>query len=189
MEFFEIFAIALALAVDACVVAIAAGAHLRCSPAQTLRMASAFGGFQFLMPVIGWALGLSVHSYIKNFGHWIAFALLVFVGGKMLYEVWRGGDKNNHADPTRGITLILLAVATSIDALAVGVSMAMIKISIWYPAAVIGLVCFVATALGMHAGRLVIGGNKTLGNKANAVGGLVLIGIGIKILVERGVFG
>lgn len=183
----EILAIAVALAMDAFAVAVATGLKLRCSLAQTVRMAGAFGVFQFIMPVAGWALGLTVRSYIEAFDHWVAFVLLAFVGGKMLYEAWNGGGERS--DPTRGATLVLLAVATSIDALAVGISMALLNVDIWHPAAIIGLVCFAITAAGMHLGRLAVREGGALSARANVLGGLVLIGIGLKILCEHGVLG
>lgn len=188
MGIISILAIAVALAMDAFAVAIATGLKQRCSLVQTVRMAGAFGIFQFIMPVIGWALGLTVRSYIEAFDHWVAFALLALVGGKMLYEAWKGGD-DECSDPTKGATLLLLAVATSIDALAVGISIALLNVDIWYPAAVIGLICFSITAVGMHMGRMVVREGSTLAAKANVLGGLVLIGIGVKVLLEHGVFG
>lgn len=189
MLFFEVLAIAVALAMDAFAVALATGLKLRCSLMQTVRMAGAFGFFQFLMPVIGWFLGHSVRSHIEAYDHWIAFVLLAFVGGKMLCEAWKGNDEEECFDPTKGATLILLAVATSIDALAVGISLAVIDVEIWYPAGIIGIVCFAITAMGMHLGRMVVREGSTLAAKANVLGGLVLIGIGIRILWEHGVFG
>lgn len=187
MIFFEVLVIAIALAMDAFAVAVATGLRLRCSMGQTLRMATAFGGFQFVMPVIGWGLGLSVRSYIEGFDHWVAFIMLAFVGGKMIYESFKS-EENECIDPTKGLTLLMLAIATSIDAMAVGISLAVLQIDIWYPAVVIGLVCFIITAVGMHIGRLVIRGDSTLAEKANFAGGVVLVAIGIRILYEHGVF-
>jgi putative Mn2+ efflux pump MntP len=187
MSIIELLALALALAMDAFAVALASGVRLRCTMGQTMRMALAFGLFQFAMPVCGWFLGLSVRSYIEAFDHWAAFGLLAFVGARMLREGLSGKQETERAcaDPTRGLTLLMLALATSIDALAVGISMAMLAIGIWYPAAVIGLVCFGVTALGMHLGRAAIRVGPDLSGKANLVGGLVLIGIGVKILLEH----
>lgn len=189
MGIIEILAIAIALAMDAFAVAVATGLKLRCSLTQTVRMAGAFGFFQFSMPVVGWFLGLSVRSYIESFDHWVAFVLLLFVGGKMLREAWKGAGEDECSDPTKGATLVLLAIATSIDALAVGISIAVLKVDIWYPALVIGLVCFCISAAGMHIGRMVVREGSSLAARANALGGLVLIGIGVKILWEHGVFG
>jgi putative Mn2+ efflux pump MntP len=185
--FAEILTIALALALDALAVALVTGLRRRCSAIQTLRMALAFGGFQFFMPVLGWGLGVSVRSYIESFDHWVAFALLAFAGGKMILESWKNGEAPQ-ADPTRGATLLLLALATSLDALAVGVSLAMLKVWIWYPAAIIGLVCFVLTVLGLRLGGLVPGLNPAWSRRAGGFGGLALLGIGVKILLEHGVF-
>ncbi|MDR2174145.1 MAG: manganese efflux pump MntP family protein [Burkholderiales bacterium] len=186
--------LAVALATDAFAVAVTAGIQLkRVTMSQTLRMAGTFGAFQFAMPVIGWGLGASVHRYIEAVDHWVAFGLLLLVGGHMLKEAWdrrkpeEDATRPDRADPTRGGTLILLGMATSIDALAVGLSFAMINVNIWLPALVIGVVCFGATACGMHLGRLLCA-KDCLANKATFVGGLVLIAIGINILREHGVF-
>ena len=140
------------------------------------------------MPVIGWALGLSVRGYIEAWDHWIAFALLSLVGLNMLREAFFGEEEQAHAsgDPSRGVQLVMLAVATSIDAMAVGLSFAMIGVSVWGPAVIIGLVCAAVTAAGVKLGRI-IGGSDILGNKVSVLGALVLIGIGVKILYEHGV--
>lgn len=187
MSIIELLALALALAMDAFAVAVASGVRLRCTMGQTLRMGLAFGLFQFAMPVLGWFLGLTVREYIEAFDHWVAFALLAFVGVRMLREGF-GGKKEEEADcpdPTRGLTLLVLALATSIDALAVGMSLAVLSLDIWYPAAVIGLVCFGMTALGMHLGRAALRLGTGLSDKANILGGLMLIGIGLKIVFEH----
>lgn len=187
MSIVELLALSLALAMDAFAVALASGVRLRCTMGQTLRMALAFGFFQFAMPVVGWFLGVKVRVYIESFDHWVAFALLAFVGLRMLREAVSGQeqDEADCPDPTRGLTLFLLALATSIDALAVGLSLAVLSLEIWQPAAVIGLVCFAVTALGMHLGRAVVKITPGLSSKANFVGGLVLIGIGVKIVLEH----
>ena len=187
MSHLEIFAMAVALAMDAFAVAVATGLKLRCSLAQTLRMSLAFGGFQFAMPALGWVLGLTVRDYIESFDHWVAFALLAFVGARMIREGLAGGGEVEDCalDPTRGLTLIMLALATSIDALAVGISMAVLAVEVWYPAAIVGLVCFGLTAVGMHVGRVVMREGSRLGDKANVIGGIVLIGIGVRIVVEH----
>ncbi|WP_077071707.1 manganese efflux pump MntP family protein [Mailhella massiliensis] len=188
MSFFAILAIALALAVDAFAVSVSASATL---PAVTwrhyFRLSFHFGLFQFLMPVIGWFLGVSVHTYIEAWDHWIAFGLLSLVGVNMLREAWSGEEEESTGgDPSRGFQLVMLAVATSVDALAVGLSFAMINLSVWWPAAVIGVVCAVLTAVGVKLGRI-LGSSSLMGNKASILGGLVLIGIGVKILHEHGV--
>lgn len=194
MPFATLLAIAVALAMDAFAVALATGICLtEVRRAQTLRMAGAFGLFQALMPVIGWALGLSVREYIENYDHWVAFAMLALVGGKMLWEGLKGGDDDPDSptcaaepkDPTRGGQLLLLAVATSIDALAVGLSFAVLGQDIWLPAAVIGVVCFLLTGLGVKLGCM----TRNVGavsRYAELLGGAVLIGIGVRILSEHG---
>lgn len=195
MAFLTLLMIAVALAMDAFAVAVASGMRLRCINApQTVRMAGAFGLFQFAMPVAGWFLGAGVEKYIHDYDHWVAFMLLFIVGARMLKEAWDNRGKAPEdccveTDPTQGSSLLLLAVATSIDALAVGLSLGVLGRDIWYPAAVIGIVCFAITAAGMHLGRAayLLSGNWT--NRANAVGGLVLILIGANILREHGVFG
>ncbi len=170
---------------DAFAVAIAAGIVLgKVSGRQTFRLSFHFGLFQFLMPVIGWLAGLSVERYIHGYDHWLAFSLLGFIGGKMIYEaIRRNGDEGPRpSDPTRGVSLVLLSVATSVDALAVGLSLGVLRVKIWYPAVVIGLVAAALTAAGMHLGRPL---GSRLGRKMEIVGGLVLIGIGLKILFQH----
>ena len=189
MSFLSSFAIALALAMDAFAVSVSSSVSLRkVDMGHYFRMALAFGLFQFAMPVVGWLLGLSVRDYIEAWDHWIAFGLLSFVGLNMLREAM--GDKEEECpkgDPSRGFTLILLAVATSIDALAVGLSFSMIGVSVWKPAVIIGLVCAGLTVLGVKLGS-VLGRSELLGSKAAILGAVVLIGIGVKILYEHGVF-
>ena len=190
---------AVALAMDAFAVALSTGVRLQIvGAAQTFRMAGAFGLFQFIMPVAGWFLGTGAQKYIEAYDHWIAFVLLAFVGGKMLKEAWDNRGKEaeecNWSDPTRGHTLLMLGIATSLDALAVGLSMALLRVDVWLPACVIGAVCFAITAIGMHLGRALcmvqsFSAIGNLGNKANALGGLVLLAIGAGILKEHGVFG
>lgn len=194
MAIFTLMVLAVALAMDAFAVAVTSGVQLRCiSAAQTVRMAGTFGLFQFAMPVVGWFLGASVEKYIHTYDHWVAFVLLCIVGARMLKEAWdnRGNCSVCEADsdPTKGTSLFFLGFATSIDALAVGLSFAILGQGVWFPAAVIGIVCFVITAAGLHLGQAVcsLTGNWT--NRANAVGGLVLVAIGANILREHGVFG
>ena len=196
LSFLTIFAIAVALAMDALAVSLTTGIRLRSVDAgHTLRMAGTFGGFQFAMPVIGWLLGVGAQKYIESYDHWLAFALLAFVGGRMLKEAWenrgKAAEECEFADPTRGSSLWLLGIATSLDALAVGLSLALLKINVWFPAAIIGVVCFCITAAGLHLGKCIcrVPALSGLGNKANALGGLVLIAIGLKILQEHGVLG
>lgn len=185
----ELMAIAVALAMDAFSVAIASGASMKSvSLRQTFRLAWHFGLFQALMPMIGWAAGKSIVGYVSEFDHWVAFVLLLFVGLNMIRNSFSGGEDEEaeRKDPTKGGTLIILSVATSIDALAVGFSISMAGVDIMMPAAVIGVVALVFTAGGLHLGRK-IGQIPKLGAFSEVFGGLALIGIGIRILYEHGI--
>jgi len=183
MSFISIFLIALALSMDAFSVAIALGAAGRQhSRLAAFRLAAAFGLFQFFMPILGWLLGRTVVSYIADYDHWVAFGLLAIVGIRMIKEYFDRDDKERLKDPTKGWPLLVLSIATSIDALAVGVSFAFFDVNIYYAGAVIGMVCFAITAAGMVFGKAL---SRVLGKKAVLLGGLVLIGIGIKIVVEH----
>lgn len=188
MEFITLLLIALALAMDAFAVALGTGVCLGCiSWRQTFRMAFHFGLFQAGMNIAGWAAGLTFRTLIESFDHWVAFLLLLFVGGKMIFEALQDKDAEVRCDPTRGSSLVILSVATSIDALAVGLGFSVLNVSIWLPAAVIGVVALALTAVGLHLGCL-IGSASRLGSKVEIAGGLVLIAIGVKILAEHGVF-
>lgn len=182
----ELIAIAVALAMDAFAVAVASGIMLQTVTArQTFRLAWHFGLFQAMMPVIGWFLGLSVRSYIEAYDHWIAFALLGYIGVKMIREAFEKNSGDKRKDPTRGMTMVMLSVATSIDALAVGLSLSMLGLSIWFPALVIGIVALLFTGVGLHLGRTASQA-KRVGKFAELLGGAVLIAIGAKILWEHG---
>ena len=142
-----------------------------------------FGLFQALMPVLGWLAGVTVREQIGAFDHWLAFALLTLVGGKMLWEACHGDDESPpEGDPTRGLSLVMLSIATSIDALAVGLSLAVLGVTIWTPALVIGLIACILTICGMLLGRRL---GRAWGTGVEIFGGLVLIGIGVKILIEH----
>lgn len=186
MSFLHIVAIAVALAMDAFAVSIATGVRLkRVSLRQFFRLAWHFGLFQALMPVIGWAAGLTVRATIERYDHWVAFGLLLFVGINMIREAYKlEEDARAKNDPTRGLTLVMLSVATSIDALAVGLTISMLQVAIWFPALVIGLVAGAFTVLGLYLGKTV-GAAERLSPVAEVLGGMVLIGIGINILYEH----
>ena len=187
MELAATLGTAVGLAMDAFAVALAASISLgTISRRQVFRFAFHFGLFQAMMPTLGWLAGRTINPYIRGVDHWVAFALLALVGGKAIYEALRGEDDGSDdpapRDPTRGWTLVALSVATSIDAFAIGLSFAMLRVAIWYPALVIGIVTSALTMVGMLlAGRL--GGR--FGQRMEIVGGLVLIGIGLKIVVEH----
>ena len=189
MEFSEILLIALALAVDAFAVALAAGVSL-CRGGQgrrVFRLAFHFGIFQAGMNILGWLGGITLRPVVEAFGHWLAFGLLAFVGIKMIREAIRETkEENEGADPTRGRMLVTLSVATSIDSLAVGLSFAVLGISVWIPALIIGLVAAGLTVIGFRLGCL-LGATSRLGSRAEIAGGLVLVAMGLKILYEHGV--
>lgn len=190
MQTLNIAIIAVALAMDAFAVAIASGITLKTvSFRQTFRLAWHFGMFQALMPVIGWAAGLSIRSTIEAYDHWVAFGLLAFVGGGMIKgALVDDEDGRREKDPTRGMTLVMLSVATSIDALAVGLSLSVLNVSIWTPALIIGIVAGSFTIFGLYIGKRV-GSAKRLSFYAELIGGLVLLAIGLNILREHGSFG
>ncbi len=184
MEPLTLIGIAIGLAMDAFAVSIAVGLSLKeVSLRQTLRLAYHFGLFQALMPIIGWLAGRSVERWIGPVDHWIAFGLLSAIGGKMIYEALKGDvEEVERKDPTKGASLVVLSVATSIDALAVGLSLALLGVEIWYPALVIGLVALVFTAVGLHLGKRF---GALLGRRMEIVGGVILIAIGVRILLEH----
>ena len=187
----EIAAIAVALAMDAFAVSIATGVRLR-NPTkrQTFRLAWHFGLFQGLMPVLGWSVGIYVHRFIEAVDHWVAFGLLAFIAVQMVLGALRDGkeeEAGNTKEPTRGLSLVLLSVATSIDALAVGLSLAMVDVSVWYPSLVIGVVALAFSAVGIHIGGFV-GRRIGVARYAAFVGAAVLLFIGVRILHEHGVF-
>ena len=172
--------LALGLAMDAMAVSIVAGLTLpRVTHRHVFRLAFHFGLFQFLMPIIGWLAGRTIAAYISGYDHWIVFGMLGLIGGKMVWEALKHDEADSREDPTRGWLLIMLSVATSLDALAVGLTLAFLRVSIWGPSIVIGLVAGVLTMLGIRFGSQL---GARFGRWAEAVGGLVLIGIGLRVL-------
>jgi putative Mn2+ efflux pump MntP len=168
---------------DAFAVALGTGAVLsRLTGRHLFRLGFHFGLFQALMPVIGWLAGLTIMQWVEAWDHWIAFSLLAIIGGRMIYEAFSDEEKTDDRDPTKGLSLVLLSIATSIDALAVGFSLSVIGVSIWMPALVIGLVAGVLTIAGMLLGGRI---GDRWGSRVEILGGLVLIAIGAKILIEH----
>ena len=177
---FSTFAIAVGLAMDAFSVSLAGGAALKKDIAKTAVLTGLmFGFFQFAMPVIGWLVGAPISSIINPYGYWIVVALFFFIGGKMIYDAVKGEEE--------GVSLIgfkvltLLAIATSIDALAVGISYGLIGEAILLPSITIGVVAFAFSFAGVLAGHKL---SDVLGSKMEIFGGIVLILIGLKFLVE-----
>lgn len=189
MSLSNILVIAVALAMDAFAVAVATGLNLKAvNVRQTFRLSWHFGLFQALMPIAGWSGGSLVRTYIEHYDHWVAFGLLLFVGGHMIKESFEVEEESEtKKDPTRGLTMVILSIAVSIDALAVGLTLAMLEVSIWLPAMIIGIVALVTTILGLHLGKH-ISHFPHLCTYAEVSGGVVLIGIGLKILWEHDVF-
>jgi manganese efflux pump family protein len=185
MNFLVVLGMAVALAMDCFAVAMgmSCGAT-RLTGRQVFRLASFFGFFQFAMPVLGWFAGENVLRYIEGFDHWLALALLAFVGLKMIRESFaKGGrESSGRVNRTSGAPLLVLSIATSIDALAVGLSLAVLRTTIFLPAALIGVVSFALTAVGTKLGPLV---GRAVGKRAELLGGLILIGIGLKIVAEH----
>jgi len=173
---------------DAFTVAFASGVSLnKVNFRQTFRLAWHFGLFQALMPIIGWSMGLQISPLIEKIDHWVAFIILFIIGLRMIIGAIKSEEeKIKINDPTKGSTMVMLSVATSIDALAVGLSISMLQISIWRPALIIGIVALIFTTIGIHLGRIV-GSNISMGKYAEICGGIVLIGIGLRILYEHGI--
>jgi len=183
MNLITIFILSIGLGIDAFSVAIGIGAaNTKRSWAPVLRLAATFGIFQFVMPIAGWLAGQTVVYIISDYDHWVAFALLAYVGGKMIWDGCKNENEEEKADSTRGLPLLLLSIATSIDALAVGFSFSILKVPIVFPATIIGIVCFLMTVIGMMFGKVL---EKIFGKKVEIFGGIVLIGIGIKILIDH----
>lgn len=192
--------VATGLAIDATAVSVGISASLpTVTHRHVFRLSWHFGLFQFLMPIAGWLLGAQVVQHVDGYDHWIAFALLAFVGGRMIHEAVVAAPAprtasdappadalahrqlNARKDPTRGWTLVMLSLGTSLDALAVGMYLALARTSPWSVAPVIGLVTAGLVLLGIKAGRLA---GVLFGRAAAAAGGLILVLIGVRFLVQ-----
>lgn len=186
MGVFEILMISIGLSMDAFAAAICKGLSMRkVTLTNILKISFFFGGFQALMPVIGYFLGNQFEQYIVSVDHWVAFFLLLFIGGKMIIDIAAGGseDETHAAETTADIKeILILAIATSIDALAVGISFAFLKVEIASSAFMIGITTFILSAAGVTIGKKF--GFKYK-NKATVAGGVILILIGTKILLEH----
>jgi putative Mn2+ efflux pump MntP len=146
------------------------------------RVALAFGIFQMAMPLAGWLVGQTIVQFLSNYDHWVAFALLAFIGGRMIWEFIRNSKEVEGMDISNWGMLITLAVATSIDALAVGLSFALLKMNIILACAIIGVIAFLVTAFSFWLGRKV---GSLIGRWAHLAGGIILIGIGLRILITH----
>ena len=181
MDIFTVILIAIGLAMDAFAVSIAKGISVTKDKMRAaILLASLFGGFQALMPVIGWLAGLGLEDIITGIDHWIAFGLLGFIGAKMIYDTTKSEDgKGEEVTLIVGLTL---AVATSIDALMVGLSFAFLETPILVPILIIGLVTFVLSYVGVIFGSKM---GSIFGKKIKIIGGVILILIGVRILIEH----
>lgn len=182
MRLLEVLLLAIGLAMDAFAVSVSCG---MCDPknrrGNCLRAGIAFGVFQAGMLVIGWALGLSFKTYIEPVDHWIAFVLLGFIGGKMIKESF---EEDGECVSLRSMrTLLTLAVATSIDAMAAGISLVALNIHILEPALMVGFITLITSAAGILIGARFH--SSKLGHRMDFIGGVILIGIGTKILIEH----
>ncbi len=183
MDILTLFGVAWALAMDAFAVAAAVAAGLpRLTARHTFRLAWHFGFFQAAMPVLGWMGGNLLSRVLTAVAPWVAFGLLGALGVRMIWNSGQERKRNSNSmfDPTRGWSLVGLSIATSIDALSVGITLGLLRVSIWMPAGIIGLFTIALTYLGARIGHKA--GNR-LGRWADRIGGIVLISIGVRILI------
>ena len=183
----ELILIGIGLSMDAFAVAVCKGLNMRkVNYQQTFIIALFFGGFQAIMPLIGWVLGKQFEQYITSIDHWIAFGLLLLIGGKMIWEVFKE-DEEEGCSCACAVKfdlkeLFILAIATSIDALAVGITFAFLKLNIWMPISLIGVITFGLSIVGVMIGNKF---GERYKSKAELAGGIILILIGLKILLEH----
>ena len=178
MSFWEILILAFVLGIDAFSVALAVGTG-GSTFRQTFRLSFHFGLFQFLMPIVGWLLGRNIVSLVQRYDHWVAFALLFVIGAKMIYEAFRHRPEKATTDRTRGWSLVALSTATSIDALGAGVGMGILNAPLLYPCAIIGVAAAAMTLTGIKLGGVI---SAIIGSRMEAVGGVVLILLSLKML-------
>lgn len=183
LQIIQIIGISIGLAMDAFAVSAANGIRLhKMHVLHSLRMAFMFGLFQAVMPLLGWALGRNIAAFVEAVDHWIAFGLLSGIGIKMILDSRHSAESAKRMDIRRLPVILLLAAATSIDAFAVGFSFAMLNISIIMPVIIIGIVTFISSLAGIRLGRLF---GTMFRSRAEQAGGVVLILIGVKIVVEH----
>lgn len=187
MGIIELFLVGIGLSMDAFAVSLCKGLGMkRLDMRQAVIIGVFFGGFQALMPVAGWALGKQFESYITSVDHWIAFALLAFIGGKMIYDAFRGEGYDELAQESAARIdykeLVMLAIATSIDALAVGITFAFLQVNIIVAISIIGITTFVLSVAGVAIGHQF---GSRFEKPATIVGGAVLILLGVRILLEH----
>ncbi len=183
MNYLSTTFLALGLAADAFAVSLTSGLLIkRIKINKALKIALFFGGFQYLMPLIGWSLGINFSYIISDFDHWIAFGLLGFIGGKMIYESYQLDTDCKKFNPLDFYTLLVMAIATSIDALVAGLGISVLQSSIFLAATLIGIITFCLSFMGVFIGHKI--GNR-FNNKIEIIGGIILITLGSKILIEH----
>lgn len=183
MLFPEIILLAVGLSMDSLAVSVTGGAVIRnCTTGNIVKIASVLGVFQAGMTAMGYLMGVGFERYIRSFDHWIAFCLLFYLGGKMIYDGLHPDEEQSKFDPLCNKTLCGLGVATSIDALAVGISLAILKTPLMLEAATIGVVTFAFSAFGVFFGSRF---GRKLDLKLDLIGGFILMAIGVKILIEH----
>jgi putative Mn2+ efflux pump MntP len=183
IDFVSILLIAFGLSADCFAVALGVSTQItRRFLLQVLRVSLSFGLFQALMPVLGWLAGTTIVEFIESFDHWVAFGLLAIVGSRMLWESFHSQDGQKKTDIAKWFILLTLSIATSIDALAVGLSFAFLKVNIALAVLTIGLVSVMVTAIGFGLGRKA---GRLIGKRAEAIGGIILLAIGIRILLSH----
>jgi len=180
MNDFEIIIIAIGLAMDAFAVSLGVAASRgNMSFRPTFRLSFHFGLFQFFMPIIGWFIGYEIVDYLE-INIWIAFGLLLFVGTRMIISGFKDEPVEKRRDLTKGMSLVILSIATSIDALAIGFSLAMLKLDIWYPSVIIGIITAMLSLIAIYLGKKL---NAQFGKYMEVIGGIILILISIKIIL------
>jgi putative Mn2+ efflux pump MntP len=183
MQLLTIIIIAVGLAMDAFAVSIVSGsAYKQLKIKHAFRIAVFFGGFQAFMPLVGSLAGMSVKEYVADYDHWIAFVLLSAVGAKMIYESFKITSAEEKFNPENILVLLVLSVATSIDALVIGITLSFLQVSVAVAVVIIGLITFVLSSLGVLIGTKF---GHFFENKIEAVGGLVLVALGVKILIQH----
>ena len=178
MSFLSLIILAVAMGMDVFSVSMAVAAGPR-SPRQTFRLSFHFGLFQFMMPLIGWGVGQTIVGLVQSFDHWIAFGMLAAIGGHMIWEGCKHEEDRSTRDRSKGWSLVTLSIATSIDALGVGLTFGVINHSIMYPALIIGITSSVMSFVAIKLGRKL---RSQFGHRMEIIGGIVLIVIAIKML-------
>jgi putative Mn2+ efflux pump MntP len=183
MSFITILFIAIGLSMDSFAVSVTSGLLIKNAKfIQFVKFCLILAMFQALMPLVGWLLGKELKSYIESSDHWVAFILLLLIGGKMIWEGSKKVKKRNQYDPLKNIVMLGLGFATSIDALVIGLGFGILSVNIIYPVVIIGITTFIASVTGIFIGSKLQRGSDL---KLEIIGGLVLIGIGLKILIEH----